>query len=64
MDSSLPRSGTRSQFINIYLIYFRLHWVFVAALRLSLVVVIRGYSLAATRGLLIAVVSLVSKHRL
>ena len=48
MDSSLPRSGTRSQFINIYLIYFRLHWVFVAALRLSLVVVIGGYSLVAT----------------
>ena len=48
MDSSLPRSGTRSQFINIYLIYFWLHWVFVAALRLSLVVVIGGYSLVAT----------------
>ena len=43
--------------------YFWLHWVFVAARRLSLVV-IRSYSLVEMRGLLIAVVSLVSKHRL
>ena len=51
------------KFINIYLMYFWLHWVFVAALRLSLVV-IRSYSLVEMRGLLIAVVSLVTKHRL
>ena len=52
------------KYINIYLIYFWLHWAFVAALRLSLVVVSRGCSLVETQGLLIAVVSLVSKHGL
>ena len=37
--------------------YFWLHWVFVAAHRLSLVAESRGYSLVAVRGLLIAVAS-------
>ena len=32
------------KYINIYLICFWLHWAFVAALRLSLVVASRGYS--------------------
>lgn len=40
---------TVSKLINIYLMYFWLHWVFVAALRLSLVV-IRSYSLVEMRG--------------
>ena len=50
------------KYINIYLICFWLHWAFVAALRLSLVVASRGYSLVETRGLLIVVVSLLLKH--
>ena len=41
-----------------------LHWVFVAVCRLSLVVASGGYSLVAVHGLLIAVASLVSEHRL
>ena len=44
--------------------YFCLHWVFVAALGLSLVVVTGGYSLVAAYGLLIAVASLVAGHGL
>ena len=39
-------------------------WIFVTVCRLSLVAVSLGYSLAAVRGLLIAVVSLVAEHRL
>ncbi len=42
--------------------YFWLCWVFVAARSLPLVAVSRGYSLAAMRGLLIMVASLV-EHR-
>ena len=45
-------------------IYFWLHWVFVAACRLSLVALGRGYSLVVGQGLLIAVASLVSGHGL
>ena len=41
---------------------FWLHWVFVAARRLSLVAASRGYSLLS--GLLIAVAPLVAEHRL
>ena len=44
--------------------YFCLHWVFVAARRLSPAVASEGSSLVATRGLLIAVASLVTEHRL
>ena len=41
-----------------------LHWVFVAACGLSLAAASRGCALAVVRGLLIAVVFLVVKHRL
>ena len=41
-----------------------MHWVFVAALGLSLVVVTGGYSLVTACGLLIAVASLVAGHGL
>ena len=45
--------------------YLFLHWVFIAALRLSLVVVSgEGYSLAVVHGLLIAVASPVVEHGL
>ena len=44
-------------------IYFWLPWVFVAALRLSLIAASRGYSLVAVCGLLIVVTSLL-EHRL
>ena len=50
-------------FIVVYFIYFWLHWVFVAACGLSLVVASGGYSVAVRR-LLIAVVSLVAEHGL
>ena len=43
--------------------FFWLHWVFIAACGLSLVVESGGYSLAAVHGLLIAVASVV-EHRL
>ena len=39
-------------------------WVFIAACRLSLVVVSRGYSLAVMLRLLIAVANLVAEHGL
>ena len=42
---------------------YSLHWVFVAAHRLSVVVASRGYYLVAVHGLLIAVASLVVEHR-
>ena len=45
-------------------IYFRQHWVFVAAHRLSLVAANGGSSLAAVCGLLIAETSVVAEHRL
>ena len=44
--------------------YFCLYWVFVAARRLSPAVAREGSSLVATHGLLIAVTSLVTEHRL
>ena len=47
---------------KIYL--FWLHWVFVAAHGLSLVVVSSGYSLVVVLGLLSAVASLVVEHGL
>ena len=47
------------------LVFFWLHWVFVAALRLSLVAASGGYSLAAVHGLLTALSSsLVKEDRL
>ena len=45
-------------------IYFWLHWVFVAVLRLSLVAASGGYSLAVVLRLLTAVASLVAEHGL
>ena len=53
---------TNLNVINLFR-YFWLHWVFIAALGLSLLVASRGYSLVAARGLLIAVTSLVMEHR-
>jgi len=41
-----------------------LHWIFIAACRLFLVAVSRGYSPVAVHGLLIAVASLVVEHGL
>ena len=52
-------------FFNIYLfIYLWLHWVFVAVLRLSLVVARGGLLFVAVCWLLIAVASLVVEHGL
>ena len=48
----------------IILFYFWLHWVVLAAHRLSLVVVSRLSSLAVVGGRLIVVASLVAEHRL
>ena len=45
-------------------IYFWLCWVFVAAYRLFLIGVSRGYFLVAVHGLLIAVASLAAEHGL
>ena len=45
-------------------IYFWLCWVFVAAHRLSLVVVSKDNSLVVVYGLLVVVASFVAKHRL
>ena len=52
--------------INLFIlfIYFWLHWVFVAACGLSLVVVSGGLLFVAVHGLLIAVASLVVEHGL
>ena len=51
-------------FKKIFIIYLRLHWVFVAVCRLSLIATSGGYSLVAGHGLLIAVASLVAEHGL
>ena len=48
-------------FIFIYLLYFWLYWVFLAARGLPLVVASRGYSVVAEHGLLLAVTSLVAE---
>ena len=47
-----------------FIIYFWLHWVFIAARRLSLVAASGGYSSLRGCGFLIAVASLVAEHRL
>ena len=47
--------------IFIYLLYFWLCWVFLAARGLPLVVASRGYSVVAEHGLLLAVTSLVAE---
>ena len=51
-------------FFNLFFYLFGLHWVFVAACRLSLIVVNRGCSLVVARRLLIVMATLVSEHRL
>ena len=61
-DSQVSYSFFFFNLMNVFL--FWLHWVFIAARGLSLVVASRGYSLVEVRGLLIAVASLIAKHRL
>ena len=48
--------------INVFLLW--LHWVFIAARGLSLVVASRNAPLVEVRGLVTAVASLIVKHRL
>ena len=50
--------------VGFFLIYFWLHWVFVALHSLSLVGVSGGPLFIAAHGLLIAVASLLVEHRL
>ena len=51
--------------INLFVfVYFRLHWVFVAACELSPVAASRSYSLSVVLRFLIVVVSRVAEHRL
>ena len=57
-------SECRADLLKKIFIYVWLHWVFIAAHGLSLVMMSRGYSLVAVRGLLIAVASLVMEHGL
>ena len=47
-----------------FLIYFWLHWVFIAACGLSVVAARGSYSSLRCAGLLIAVASLAAEHRL
>ena len=55
----------QSEFVLLFIYFcFWLHGVFNASHRLSLVVARRGYSLVAVHGLLSAVASLVTEHRL
>ena len=51
-------------YIYLFYFYFSFQWVFVAAGGFSLVAEDKGYSLVVVCGLLIAVVSLVVKHKL
>ena len=54
----------RSIFFLYSCIYLGLHWVFIVALGLSLVVESRGCSLVAMHGLPTVLASLVAEHRL
>ena len=56
--------ATKEREREFLFVYFWLHWVFMAACGLSLVVASRGYSLVAVCRLLIAVASLVAEHGL
>ena len=49
---------------EVFFLNFWLHWVFIAACRLSLVVVSRGSSLVVVCGLLFAGASPVAEHGL
>ena len=61
----MPGNSPRLFFKKIiYLIYFWLHWVYIAALRLSLVAASGVYSFFVVRGLLIAAASVVVEHGL
>ena len=54
-------------FLNLFILfiyYFWLRWVFIAARGLSLVVASRGLLFVVVHGLLIAVASLVTEHGL
>jgi len=51
-------------FFNLFIIYFWLRWVFVAAYSLSLVAVSGGHFLAVVRELLVAAASLAAEHAL
>ena len=51
-------------FLKFFFLSLWLCWVFIAACRLSLVVVSRGYSLVVVHGFLIVVASPVAEHRL
>ena len=51
-------------YFYFFVIYFWLHWVFVAACRLFSSCVEQGLLFVAVHGLLIAVASLVAEHRL
>ena len=60
----LPQELEFYFFFKIFIIlfvYFWLLWVFVALRGLSLAVAARGYSLIATRGLLLAAASLIAE---
>ena len=50
--------------IHILLLLLLLHWIFLAAHRLSLVAELGGYSLVAMHGLLIVVASIAVEQRL
>ena len=50
-------------FLN-YLFYFWLHWVLIAACRLSLVVASRSYSLVVVHKFLLAVAPLIADYEL
>ena len=58
------RNYVRSNRAFFIIIYFWLPWVFMAAHRLSLVAASRDCSLVAVCGLLKAVASLVTEHKL
>ena len=59
--SKLKKKQKKALFIYVFLC---LHWVFVAALRSSLVAVSRSYSLVVAHRPLIAAISLVVEHGL
>ena len=59
---SISKSCWHSLFKKIFLIYFWLHWAFIAAHRLSLLEVSGGDSLVVVPRLLIVVASFVAEH--
>ena len=63
-EATLCRSQFRKHIFFNLLILISLCWIFVAVHRLSLVVVSGAFFLGEVKGLLVAVVSLIVKHRL